>query len=72
MCDEDAGKGLDSECELFIESGFHGTESHVIESRFTACGQRVCPVDPAFDFGGQVELVFAYRYHGQIVGLKDQ
>jgi hypothetical protein len=21
---------------------------------------------------GQVELVFAYRYHGQIAGLKDQ
>jgi len=38
MCDEDASKGLDGECGLFIESGFHGTESHAIESPFTACG----------------------------------
>lgn len=38
MCDEDAGKGLDGECELINESGFHGTESHATESPFTSCG----------------------------------
>jgi hypothetical protein len=38
MCDEDAGKNSDDECELFIESGFHDTESHAIESPFTTCG----------------------------------
>lgn len=38
MCNDNAGKGLDGECEPFVESGFQGTGSHPIGTPFTARG----------------------------------